>query len=419
MVLTGKRVLIIIGGGIAAYKVLELIRRLRDESVDVRVAMTAAAKHFVTELSVASLAGSKVFGDLFSLTDETEIGHIQLSRDADLLVVAPATADLLAKMAHGLANDLASTLLLATDKKILAAPAMNLRMWLNPATQRNVASLRQDGVLFIGPDDGDMACGEYGPGRMSEPSAILAAIKQALAGDTLIPLPQGLSRKEGPLAGRRVIVTSGPTHEPIDPVRYIANRSSGKQGHALASAAAAAGAEVTLVSGPVTLADPANVTTRHVETAEEMLAAVEAALPADMLIAAAAVADWRLAEQATDKIKKGAKPGMHLELVENPDILASVAKRTQGRPALVVGFAAETRNVVAYAQDKLAKKGCDVIIANDVGPASDVMGGEDNQVTIITASKAEALPRMHKAELAAELIDRFAGLLQIKLKERP
>ncbi|HTJ03185.1 MAG TPA: bifunctional phosphopantothenoylcysteine decarboxylase/phosphopantothenate--cysteine ligase CoaBC [Methylovirgula sp.] len=415
--MSGKRVLIIIGGGIAAYKVLELIRRLRDEGVDVRVAMTAAAKHFVTELSVASLSGSKVFSDLFSLTDETEIGHIQLSRDADLLVVAPATADLLAKMAHGLANDLASTLLLATDKKILAVPAMNLRMWLNPATQRNVASLRQDGVLFIGPEDGDMACGEYGPGRMSEPHVILAAIKQTLESDTVIPLPEGLARTDGPLAGRHVIVTSGPTHEPIDPVRYIANRSSGKQGHALASAAAAAGAKVTLISGPVTLADPVNVATHHVETAEEMLAAVEAALPADILVAAAAVADWRLAEPATDKIKKGAKPGMHLELVENPDILARVAQSAKNRPALVVGFAAETRDVVTHAQDKLKRKGCDVIVANDVGPASDVMGGEDNQVTIITATKAEALPRMRKTEVAAKLIDRFANLLQIKLKE--
>ncbi|MGB8278240.1 MAG: bifunctional phosphopantothenoylcysteine decarboxylase/phosphopantothenate--cysteine ligase CoaBC [Methylovirgula sp.] len=414
MALAGKRILIIIGGGIAAYKVLELIRRLREQGVELRVVMTEAAKNFVTPLSVASLAGGKVFDDLFSLTDETEIGHIQLSRDADLLVVAPATADLLAKMAHGLANDLASTLLLATDKKILVAPAMNLRMWLHPATARNVAGLRQDGVLFIGPEEGDMACGEYGPGRMSEPATILAAIEHALDSETAIPLPPALRRPRmaGPLAGRRVIVTSGPTHEPIDPVRYISNRSSGKQGHALAVAAAAAGAEVILVSGPVALPDPAGIETRHVETAAEMFAAVEAALPADMFIAAAAVADWRVAEAATDKIKKGTGGAPVLPLVQNPDILASVARHGSARPRLVVGFAAETVDVLAHAQAKLAQKGCDVIIANDVSLEADVMGSDENQVTIITQTKIEALPRLRKDEVAKRLVARFAELLQ-------
>ncbi len=291
--LDGKRILLVIGGGIAAYKVLELIRRLRERGAVLHVVMTKAAKEFVTPLSVASLSGSKVFDDLFSLTDETEIGHIQLSRAADLVVVAPATADLLAKMAQGLADDLASTLLLATDKKILVAPAMNVRMWLHPATQRNIATLRQDGVLFVGPEEGDMACGEYGPGRMSESAAVLAAINAALEGETLIPLPSSAGRITKPLAGRRVVVTSGPTHEPIDPVRYIGNRSSGKQGHAIAAAAARAGAEVMLISGPVALPDPPGVITAHVETAAQMLAAVETALPADIFIATAAVADWR------------------------------------------------------------------------------------------------------------------------------
>jgi phosphopantothenoylcysteine decarboxylase/phosphopantothenate--cysteine ligase len=409
MTLAGKRILIIIGGGIAAYKVLELIRRLRESGAELRVVMTASARHFVTDLSVASLAGGKVFGDLFSLTDESEMGHIQLSRDADLLVVAPATADLLAKMAHGLANDLASTLLLATDKKILAAPAMNLRMWLHPATQRNVATLRKDGILFVGPEDGDMACGEYGPGRMSEPAAILAAIDGALQGDTKLALSAALSPQNRALAGKRVIITSGPTHEPIDPVRYIANRSSGKQGHALAVAAAAAGAEVILVSGPVALPDPRGVDTRHVETAAEMRAAVEAALPADIFIGAAAVADWRVAEAAKDKIKKSPKAPA-LSLVENPDILAAIAQHGSTRPRLVVGFAAETSDVIAHAQAKLARKSCDVIVANDV--SADVMGGDENQVTIVTKMGLEALPRLCKDEVATRLTQRFAELLQ-------
>ncbi len=419
MALAEKRILVIIGGGIAAYKVLELVRRLREQGARLRVVMTAAAKEFVTPLSVASLAGSQVFDDLFSLTQETEIGHIQLSRDADLLVVAPATADLLAKMAHGLANDLASTLLLATDKKILVAPAMNLRMWLHPATRRNIAALRQDGVLIVGPEEGDMACGEYGPGRMSEPPAILAAIESALQGETLIPLPPapGQLPTGRPLAKRRVIVTSGPTHEPIDPVRYIANRSSGKQGHALAAAAAAAGADVVLISGPVTLPDPAGIETRHVETAAEMLAAVEAALPADIFIAAAAVADWRVAEAATDKIKKGTDAMPVLPLVENPDILAAVARHGEKRPRLVVGFAAETTDVLAHAQAKLAGKGCDVIVANDVSRAAHVMGGDENQVTIVTKAGMEALPRLHKYAVAERLVARFSAMLNAMFED--
>ncbi len=419
MALAGKRILIIIGGGIAAYKVLELVRRLREQGAELRVVMTGAAKNFVTPLSVASLAGTKVFDDLFSLTDETEIGHIELSRVADLLVVAPATADLLAKMAHGLANDLASTLLLATDKKILAAPAMNLRMWLHPATIRNIAVLRRDGVLFVGPEEGDMACGEYGPGRMSEPATILAAIERALDSDTAIPLPPALRqpRTARPLAGRRVIVTSGPTHEPIDPVRYIANRSSGKQGHALAAAAAEAGAEVVLVSGPVALPDPPGVETHHVETAAEMLAAVEAALPADMFIGAAAVADWRVAEAATDKIKKTAGAMPILPLVENPDILASVARPSDRRPGLVVGFAAETADVLDHARAKLARKGCDVIIANNVSAEASVMGSDENQVTIVTEAGVDALPRLPKYEVAERLVARFAAMLEARRKD--
>jgi phosphopantothenoylcysteine decarboxylase/phosphopantothenate--cysteine ligase len=398
----GKRILLVIGGGIAAYKVLELIRRLREQDASVSPVMTNAAKEFVTPLSVASLSGNRVFDDLFSLTDETEIGHIELSRAADLVVVAPATADLLAKIAHGLADDLASTLLLATDKKILVAPAMNVRMWENPATRRNVASLRHDGVLFVGPEVGDMACGEYGAGRMSEPAAILAAIEEALRSDTRIALP------EQPLAGRRVVVTSGPTHEPIDPLRYLGNASSGKQGHAMAAAAARAGAEVVLVSGPVALPDVAGVTTRHVTTAAEMLAAVEAALPADMFIAAAAVADWRVAEVAAQKLKKGAQAPV-LRLVENPDILARVAQNPT-RPRLIVGFAAETENLIDNARAKLAAKGCDVIVANDVG--DDVLGQDENQVTIITRGGTETWPRMRKDHVALKLVAYLSKLME-------
>ncbi len=413
--LSGKRVLLIIGGGIAAYKTLDLIRRLRERRIAVRAVMTAAAQHFATPLSVASLTGEQVFTDLFSLTDEAAIGHIELSRAADLVVVAPATADLLAKMAHGLADDLASTLLLATDKKILVAPAMNLRMWLAAPTARNVAVLRADGVMFVGPDDGDMACGEYGPGRMSEPRDILAAIEAALAGDTALPLPAdlraGRNGEVGALAGRRVVVTSGPTHEPIDPVRYIANRSSGKQGHAIAAAARAAGAEVILVSGPVALANPPGVATVHVETAEQMRQAVEAALPADIFIGAAAVADWRAAEAAPEKLKKVAGATHSLALVENPDILAGIGRRKQGRPTLVVGFAAETELLVEHAREKRLAKGCDLIVANNVGAGADVFGGERNEVTLIAADETERWPSLSKSEVAAKLIARLARML--------
>jgi phosphopantothenoylcysteine decarboxylase / phosphopantothenate---cysteine ligase len=401
----GRRILLVIGGGIAAYKVLELIRQLREQGANVRAVMTKAAKQFVTPLSVASLSANKVFDDLFSLTDETEMGHIELSRAADLVVVAPATADLLAKLAHGLADDLASTLLLATDKKILVAPAMNVRMWENPATRRNIASLRHDGVLFAGPEVGEMACGEYGAGRMSEAAAILAAIEDALRTDTLVALPETAAR---PLAGRRVLVTSGPTREPIDPVRYLGNVSSGKQGHAIAAAAAKAGANVVLVSGPVALPDPAGVATQHVTTAADMLAAVEAALPADIFIAAAAVADWRIAEATAQKLKKGARAPV-LPLVENPDILARVA-RNPVRPRLVVGFAAETENLIDNARAKLAAKGCDAIIANDVG--DDVLGHDENQVTIVTRGGAETWPRMRKDHVALKLVAYLGKLME-------
>jgi phosphopantothenoylcysteine decarboxylase/phosphopantothenate--cysteine ligase len=412
--LSGRRILLIIGGGIAAYKSLDLIRRLRERNVRVRAVLTAAAKHFVTPLSVASLTGEKIHDDLFSLTGEAGMGHIELSRDADLLVIAPATADLLAKMAHGLADDLASTLLLATDKKTLVAPAMNLRMWLAPATRRNIAALRSDGVLFSGPAEGAMACGEFGPGRMSEPLDILEAIEAALAGPTDLPLPANLASGEalaGMLLGRKVVVTSGPTHEPIDPVRFIANRSTGKQGHAIARAAAAAGADVVLVSGPVALSDPLGVETIHVETAIEMLSAVEAALPADLFIGVAAVADWRAETPGVEKIKKsGAAPPV-LRLVENPDILALVAAREAGRPRIVVGFAAETESHLEHARLKLAAKGCDMILANDVGGSGGVMGKDSNKVTLLTAGSEDPWPAMSKNEVAAKLVETLAARL--------
>ncbi|MGH6843661.1 MAG: bifunctional phosphopantothenoylcysteine decarboxylase/phosphopantothenate--cysteine ligase CoaBC [Methylocella sp.] len=409
-----KRILLIIGGGIAAYKALDLIRRLRERGFFVRAVMTEAAQRFVTKLAVESLTGNSVFDDLFAVTDGGGMGHIELSRDADLLVVAPATSNLLAKMAHGLANDLASTLLLATDKKILVAPAMNLRMWLHPATQRNAAILQKDGVAFVGPEDGGMACGEYGPGRMSEPLAILSAIEQVLASGTRIALPAHLSPKQeatGALAGRRVLVTSGPTHEPIDPVRYIANRSSGKQGHAIAAAAAAAAAEDVLVSGPVKLADPLGVRTIHVETAREMLRQVEAALPADIFIGVAAVADWRVAEIAAAKIKKDPKQNACLTLVENPDILAAMGRRSKDRPAVVVGFAAESEKLVENAQAKLTAKNCDMIVANDVSAASGVLGGENNKVLILTKKGKESWPWMTKQEVARRVVARLAAML--------
>ena len=409
-----KRILLIIGGGIAAYKALDLVRRLREKGFLLRAVMTEAAQRFVTKLSVESLTGNSVFDDLFALTKDMAMGHIELSRDADLLVVAPATADILAKMAHGLATDLASTLLLATDKKMLVAPAMNLRMWLHPATRRNVEILRGDGVTFVGPEDGAMACGEFGPGRMSEPPAILAAIEQILTQDTAIPLPaevSSLRRATGPLTGRRVIVTSGPTREPIDPVRYITNRSSGKQGHAIAAAAASAGAEVVLVSGPVALTDPAGVMTIHVETASDMLTEVETALPADIFIGVAAVADWRAGEISSSKVKRNSNQRHSLELVENPDILAAVGRRSNGRPSLVAGFAAETEILVENAQAKLAAKNCDMIIANLVGEGADLFGGEHNEVLVLTGKGKETWPRLTKQEVARRIVATLAGML--------
>ena len=411
--LAGKRILLVVGGGIAAYKALDLVRRLKERGASVHAVLTRSAAHFVTPLSLAALTAEPVREDLFSLTDDARMGHIELSRDADLIVVAPATADLLAKCANGLADDLASTLLLATDKRALAAPAMNLRMWLHPATQRNVATLRRDGMLFVGPDDGEMACGEYGPGRMAEPLAIVAAIEQALQSPTALPLPPGVGARPsgGALAGLRVLVTSGPTHEALDPVRYIANRSSGKQGHAIADAAARAGAQVTLVSGPVALADPQGVKTVHVESARDMLSAVEAALPADIFVAAAAVADWRVASAAQGKIKKGADGPPSLALVENPDILATIGKRAQGRPRLVVGFAAETDDVIAHAREKRARKGCDIILANDVGAGAGVFGGDANTVHLIDARGVDSWPRMRKEDVATRLVGVFAELI--------
>ena len=415
-----RSILLIIGGGIAAYKCLELIRRLKDRGISSRCILTKAGAEFVTPLSVSSLAGERCFTELFSLTDEADIGHIALSRSTDLLVVAPATADLIAKMATGLANDLASTALLATDKRVLIAPAMNPRMWQHPATRRNMAQLEKDGVLVIGPNSGAMAeRGESGPGRMAEPAEILAAIELALAGEAtgqqraigfLGRLPGGAATAPGPLAGRHVLVTSGPTHEAIDPVRYIANRSSGKQGHAIAAAAAAAGAKVTLVSGPVALPDPAGVETVHVESAREMLAAVEAALPAQVAIFTAAVADWRVAAEAPEKMKKDGSALPPLALIENPDILATIAHRPSGRPSLVVGFAAETQNVIAHAQAKLAKKGCDLIVANDVG-GTGVMGGDANTVHLVTRDGVESWPTLAKQEVAARLVAHIARLV--------
>ncbi len=399
--LEGRRVLLITGGGIAAYKCLELIRRLRERGASVRAILTQAAQHFVTPLSVSSLTGDKVYTDLFSLTDEAEMGHIELSRDADLLVVAPATADLMARMANGLANDLASTALLATDKKVLIAPAMNVRMWLHPATQRNFETLLADGVDFVGPNEGDMACGEYGPGRMAEPAEILAAIESHFAE---LAYPGG-----GPLKGKRILITSGPTHEPIDPVRYLANRSSGKQGYAIAQAVARLGAETVLVSGPTNLPNPPGVSVKRVETAREMLAACEAALPADIAICAAAVADWRVASDADQKLKK--QPGEQapaLMLVENPDILATLSQLKANRPALVIGFAAETEKVVEHAVAKRARKGCDWIVANDVSPATGVMGGDLNTVHLISREGQEDWPLLPKQAVAERLARRIA-----------
>jgi phosphopantothenoylcysteine decarboxylase/phosphopantothenate--cysteine ligase len=397
-VLRGKNILLIISGGIAAYKSLELIRRLRERGAGVRAVMTKAAHEFVTPLSISALTGEKVFTDLFSLTDEAEMGHIQLSRSADLLVVVPASADLLARMAVGRADDLASTVLLATDTPVLVAPSMNVRMWQHPATQANIQTLEARGIARVGPNDGDMACGEFGPGRMAEPMEILAAIEAQL-GD------------EGPLTGKHALITSGPTHEPIDPVRYIANRSSGKQGHAIAGALAKLGAKVTLVSGPTQQPDPAGVQVVAVETAVEMLAACQAALPADIAVCAAAVADWRVASAGNQKLKKegsGAPPA--LALTENPDVLATLSASSDVRPVLVVGFAAETNDVIKHATAKRQRKGCDWILANDVSPATGTFGGDNNTIHLVDDAGVENWPVLSKDEVATRLAQRIAGL---------
>jgi phosphopantothenoylcysteine decarboxylase/phosphopantothenate--cysteine ligase len=410
MSLSSKRILLIISGGIAAYKSLDLIRRLRERGTGVRVIMTKAAQQFVTPLAAGAIAGERAFTDLFDAVTEFDIGHIRLARETDLVVVAPATADLMAKMAGGHADDLASTVLLATDKPILIAPAMNPQMWSHKATQRNLVQLRADGVATVGPNAGEMAeSGEAGIGRMAEPLEIVAAIEAlftaSASGQTAATAPRALT-------GLRVLVTSGPTREAIDPVRYIANRSSGKQGHAIARAAAEAGAEVTLVSGPVRIADPPGLKVIHVESALAMLAAAEAGLPADVAIFAAAVADWRVAEAGKQKTKKTAAGPPTLTLVENPDILATIAKRKAGRPRLVVGFAAETERVIEHAREKLGRKGCDWIIANDVSKESGVMGGDRNTVHLVTAAGIESWPSQSKEEVARVLIARIAATLK-------
>jgi phosphopantothenoylcysteine decarboxylase / phosphopantothenate---cysteine ligase len=398
----GKSILLIIGGGISAYKSLELVRRLAERGVKARAILTQAGAEFVTPLSLSALTGEKVFSNLFSLTDEAEMGHIELSRSADLVVVAPATADLMAKMANGLANDLASTTLLATDKRVLMAPAMNVRMWESPSVKRNRERLEKDGVLFAGPNDGEMACGEFGTGRMAEPLEIVAAIEQALA------VPQ--ENNKGPLTGMTALVTAGPTREPVDPVRFLANHSSGKQGYAIADALARAGAQTILISGPVTLAPPQGVKLQRVTTAREMLAACEAALPADVLVMAAAVADWRPDIAANSKIKKSADRVVPLiKLVENPDILASIAQSAQ-RPRLLIGFAAETDDVVQNAIAKRQRKGADWIIANDV--SGDVMGGDRNRIHLISETGTEDWPEMTKSEVGAQLAVRIAQKLK-------
>ena len=412
--MNGKRILLIVGGGIAAYKSLDLVRRLKERGAEVRAILTKGGAEFVTPLSLATLTEEKAFTDLFDLKDEAEIGHIRLSREADLVVVAPVTADLLAKMAHGLADDLATAVLLATDKPVLVAPAMNVRMWEHAATQRNLATLRADGIHFVGPDEGEMACGEYGPGRMAEPPTILEAIAGLLGTKAVTPkaTPRIVSGSGRSLAGRHVLITSGPTQEPIDPVRYIANRSSGKQGHALARAAAAFGADVTLVSGPVTLPDPSGVRVVKVDTAHEMLAAVLAALPADIAICAAAVADWRAADEASHKLKKPHQGDeTSLRLMLNPDILTTLAKPGPKRPRLVIGFAAETENLIENAKAKRARKGADWIVANDVWPGTGAMGGDQTQIHLITPQGVEDWPALSKDEMAARLLARVADAL--------
>ena len=394
--MAGKKILLIIGGGIAAFKSLDLIRRLRERGHSVTPVLTKAATEFVTQLSVSALAGEKVYQDLFDLNDEAEMGHIELSRAADLVVVAPATADLMGKMAAGLANDLASTLLMATDKRVLIAPSMNVRMWEHAATQRNLATLLEDGILTSGPNEGDMACGEFGFGRMAEPMEIVGAIEAAV--------------NDGPLKGRHILVTSGPTHEPIDPVRYIANRSSGGQGAAIAQALLGLGAKVTFVTGPADVAAPVGVELVEVQTAEQMLNAVNSALPADAAIFAAAVADWRMANAIGQKIKKDGNGLPVLEFAENPDILASVCAGKH-KPKLVVGFAAETQNVIENATAKRKRKGCDWIVANDVSPSTGIMGGSENDVTLISNDGAEDWPRMGKDQVAQRLAKKIAEAL--------
>lgn len=403
--LHGKRILLIIAGGIAAYKSLELIRRVRDRGMSVRAILTQGGEQFVTSLSVSSLTQERVFTDLFSLTDESEIGHIELSRWADLVVVAPATADIMAKMATGQADDLATTALLATDKPVLIAPAMNVRMWNHPATRRNLGILRQSNIAVVGPNDGDMACGEYGPGRMAEPEEIIAAIENRFS-----------ARAKPSLKGSKVIITAGPTHEPIDPVRYIANRSSGRQGYALAAAAVERGAETVLISGPTALPAPAGARIIAVETAYEMQRAAERELPADIAIFAAAVADWRISNVSNEKIKKtGTTKVPSLLLAENPDILASIAGHGK-RPQLVVGFAAETENVIDNGKAKLKRKGADLIVANDVSARSGVMGGDRNQVHVISADGVDSWPDLSKDEVASRLMDRLAQSLATNAK---
>ena len=396
--LQGRRILLIIAGGIAAYKSLELIRRLREQGCAVRCVMTEAAHQFVTPLSVSSLSEDKVYGDLWSLTDESEMGHIRLSREADLVVVAPATADLIARMATGMADDLAATTLLASDKPVLIAPAMNAMMWAHPATQANLATLRTRGIIQVGPGAGELACGEVGYGRMAEPADILEAVTRFLTPDRR-------------LAGRRALVTSGPTREPIDPVRYLSNHSSGKQGHAIAAALAALGAETVLVSGPTQEPTPAGVRLVTVDTAEQMLAASEAALPVDVAVMAAAVSDWRVESASAQKLKKDGKSAPALRLVENPDILASIAHRGNDRPALVIGFAAETDDVVENARRKRLRKRCDWILANDVSPGSGTFGGDRNTIHLLDADGIEDWPIMTKSEVAARLAERIAAHL--------
>ena len=399
--LQGKSILLVVAGGIGAYKCLELIRRVRERGASVRCVLTRAGAEFVTPLSLAALSEAKVYRDLFSLTDESEMGHIRLSRTADVVLVAPATADLLARMAAGLADDLAATVLLATDKPVIAAPAMNVRMWRHPATQANLATLTGRGVRFVGPNEGDMACGEYGPGRMAEPEELLAALEAFFS-------------ERDRLVGVRALVTSGPTREPLDPVRFLTNRSSGRQGHAIAAALSRLGASTTLVAGPTAQPDPPGVSVVHVETAEDMLAACEAALPVDVAVCAAAVSDWRAAEIVPDKIKKQASgvPPV-LSLAENPDILARLAATRPMRPRLVVGFAAETSRLIDNAREKRARKGCDWIVANDVSPGTGTFGGDRNTVHLISETGVEGWPEMTKEGVAERLVSRIADALAI------